>query len=122
MSEAKEDIKEEVNKTDATEGAFLASLKRNNSKIRQDRADSIAEDAEVVYRREVEDIGMSIKKLKREQENMLDMSPTDARSLVLASDFDAKEYVSKDIQIAVKIRNLEIKQEMAEKRLKLLFG
>lgn len=32
------------------EGAFIQSLKRNNSKIRQDRAESIGEDAEVIYK------------------------------------------------------------------------
>ena len=64
---------------------------------------------------------MQIKRLKREQENMLDLSPTDADSLVLASDFDAKEYVTKDIEISVKIRNLEIKYDLAQKRYQYLF-
>ena len=66
------------------EGAFLESLKRNNAKIRADRAVAIAEDAEVMFKREIEDIAISIKRLRREQENMLDLSPTDATSLVLA--------------------------------------
>ena len=53
---------------------------------------------------------------------MLDLSPTHADSLVLASDFNAKQYVTKDLEIAVKIRNLEIKQELAKKRYEYLFG
>jgi thymidylate synthase len=96
-------------------------LKRNNRQIREDRAASIVEDAHLIYRREMEDLAMQIKRLKREQENMLDLSPTHADSLVLASDFDAKEYVTKDIEISVKIRNLEIKHELAEARYKYLF-
>lgn len=38
------------------EGAFLSSLKRNNKQIRDDRATAIAEDAQVLYRRTVEDL------------------------------------------------------------------
>lgn len=103
-------------------GAFAQSLYRNNRKIRQDRADQIIEAAQINYKRECEDISLAIKQLKREQDSMLDLSPTDARSLVLASDFDAKEYTNKDITIGVKIRNLEIKLDIAKKRYQTLFG
>lgn len=103
-------------------GAFLDSLKRNNQQIRDDRASSIAEDAELMYKREVEDLSLVIRKLQREQDNMLDMSPKDADSLVLASDFNAKEYVAKDLEIGVKLRNLEIKLDIAKKRFSFLFG
>jgi len=107
---------------DLMRGAFLDSLKRNNEKIRDDRAAAIVEDAEVIYKREVEDIAIQLKKLQREQENMLDLSPTHADSLVLASDFDAKEYVNRDLELSIKIRNLEIKLELARARYKHLFG
>lgn len=103
------------------EGAFLDSLKRNNRQIREDRAAAIVEDAHLIYRREIEDLAVMIKRLKREQENMLDLSPSHADSLVLASDFDAKEYVTKDLELSVKIRNLEIKYELAQKRYQYLF-
>lgn len=106
----------------SNEGAFLESLKRNNAKIREDRATAIVEDAQIIYRREVEDLSLMLNKLKREQDNMLDLSPTHADSLVLASDFDAKQYVTKDLEIAVKIRNLTIKLELASKRYEYLFG
>ncbi len=108
--------------SEVTEGAFLESLKRNNAKIRDDRAAAIVEDAQIIYKREVEDIALQIKKLRREQENMLDLSPTHADSLVLASDFNAKDYVSKDLDLAIKIRNLEIKLELARTRYTYLFG
>jgi hypothetical protein len=52
---------------------------------------------------------------------MLDLSPSTADSLVLATDFDAKTFVDKDIDIGVQIRNLEIKLEIAEARYKHLF-
>ncbi len=107
--------------TDIQNGAFIESLKRNNKQIRSDRATSIAEDAQIIYKREVEDLEIEIKKLKRERENMLDLSPSDANSLVLASDFKSKEFVRKDIEIGIQIRNLEIKLQISKERYAYLF-
>jgi hypothetical protein len=108
--------------SDEKQGAFLASLKRNNKQIREDRAQAIGEDTQLIFRRRVEDLELSVTKMKREQENMLDLSPTNAQSLVLASDFDSDEYVRKDVELGVKIRNEEIKLEIAKDRYKYLFG
>ena len=47
-----------------TEGAFLSSLKRNNKQIRDDRAQAIGETAQLVFKRKVEDLEMSIKQMK----------------------------------------------------------
>jgi len=59
--------------------------------------------------------------MERDQENMLDLSPTSSISLVLASDFDSGEYVSKDMSLGVKIRNAKIKLEIAARRYSYLF-
>lgn len=106
---------------DNPKGAFVASLVRNNSKIRKDRAAVISEDTDLVYKRLIEDLELSIRKMRREQENMLDLSPTDSRSLVLASDFDSSNYVNTDIDLAVKIRNTQIKLDLAKERYEYLF-
>ena len=103
-------------------GAFISSLKRNNKQIRDDRATAISEDTQMIYKRQIEDLDLSIKKMKREQENMLDLSPNNAQSLVLASDFDSKVYVDKDVELGVRIRNAEIKLDIAKKRYIYLFG
>ena len=103
------------------QGAFIVSLKRNNKQIRDDRAAAIGENAELLYKREIEDLDVSIKQMRREQENMLDLSPENAMSLKLASDFNAKEYVTKDIELGIKIRNAEIKLEIAGSRYDYLF-
>lgn len=113
--------KAESSALDEMKGAFVGSLVRNNRKIREDRAIAIAEAAQMIYKREVEDLEMQIKQLKREREAMLDLSPTDAQSLVLASDFDAKGFVKKDVEMGLKIRNLEITIEIAKSRYELLF-
>ena len=102
-------------------GAFVGSLVRNNKKIREDRAIAIAESAEMLYKRTVEDTELEIKQLKRDREAMLDLSPTDAQSLVLASDFNAQNFVEKDIKLGLAIRNLEIKLEIAKSRYVHLF-
>lgn len=102
-------------------GAFVGSLVRNNKKIREDRAITIAEDAQMIYKREVEDLELKIKKLSRERDNMLDLSPSTADSLVLATDFDAKKFVDADIRLGVELRNLEIKLEIAKNRYTYLF-
>lgn len=111
----------ETPQLDQMGGAFVESLKRNNRKIREDRAVAITESAEILYKREKEDLELEVKKLKRERDAMLDLSPTDANSLVLSSDFDAKAFVAKDLEIGVKIRNLEIKLEIAKSRYEFLF-
>ena len=103
-------------------GAFKDSLHRNNKSIRQDRADAIIEDTEMVYKREMEDIGIKVKRLQRAQENLIDLSPTDARSLVLASDFDADDFTQKDLDFGLQIRNEIIKLEIATDRYNRLFG
>lgn len=114
-------MSDQLETLDDLKGMFVDSLKRNNRKIREDRAIAIAEDAKVMFKREVEDLELNIKKLKRERENLLDLSPNDAQSLVLASDFDAKAFTQKDLSLGLKIRDLEIKHEIADKRYKELF-
>jgi hypothetical protein len=102
-------------------GAFLTSLKRNNRQIRDDRAVAIGEDAEMIYRRAMEDLELDLKKVRRERENMLDLSPTNAMSLVLASDFDAAAYTQKDLELGVRVHNLKIKLAIAKARYAYLF-
>ena len=104
-----------------TQGKFVDSLTRNNAKIKKDRAEAIGEDAQVVFKRVVEDLEIEIKKKRRDRENMLDMSPENAMSLMVASDFDAALFVKKDLELGVAIRNLEIKLEIATKRYEELF-
>lgn len=107
--------------TETKTGAFVASLKRNNKQIRDDRAQAIAEDTQIVYKRQVEDLEYLIKKKKREREQMMDLSPTNAQSLVLANEFDAKAFVARELKLGVEIRNLTIKLNVAKTRYAFLF-
>ncbi len=111
-------------KTDVVvnEGAFLSSLKRNNKQIRADRAQAIGEEAQITYKRTIEDLEISIKRMQRQRENMLDLSPDNAMSLIVAEKFDSRQFTDKDIQLGIEIRNAEIKLEIARKQYEYLFG
>jgi hypothetical protein len=111
----------ETNFLDDAKGAFVNSLRRNNKKIREDRAAAIAEDAQTLYRRTVEDLVRSIRKLQMDRNSLLDLSATDTTSLMVATDFKSDEFVAKDISMGVEIRQLEIKLDVAKKRYEYLF-
>lgn len=100
---------------------FVESLQRNNDQIREDRARTIGADSELIYRRRVEDIELKIKRLEREQEGLIDISPLDRNSLTFA-DFHPEEFVQKDMELSFTIRNLNIQLEVSRKRFEYLFG
>lgn len=106
---------------EAPKGAFVISLTRNNSKIKGDRAQAIMEDAQLSFKRHVEDLGVELKKLRRDRENMLDLSPDNVTTLKVASDFDSKSFVQTDMKLGIRIRQAEIELEIAEERYAYLF-
>jgi len=64
---------------------------------------------------------MKIKKLKRERNSLIDLSPENTQTLKLASDFDEAVFTETDVEIGLKIRNYEIKLEIAQTRYNELF-
>lgn len=100
---------------------FIESLQRNNDQIREDRARIIGEDAELIYKRRVEDIKLKIKRLEREQEGLTDVSPLDKNSLTFV-DFQPEAFVQRDIELSLTIRNLNIQLELTRNRFEYLFG
>lgn len=104
------------------QGVFTAMLQRNNKQIRDDRAAAISDDAQLMYKRAIEDLEVEVKRIKRDRENMLDLSPANVQTLIIASDFKASEFAKKDLDLAVMIREKEIMLELARDRYKYLFG
>lgn len=102
-------------------GAFVSSLKRNNKQIRDDRALAITEDAELLFKREVEDLLTEQKRVKRDRDNMLDLGGNNTTNIISLSDFDAKAFVAKDLELGLKIREIDIRLEVAQERYKELF-
>nr|WP_294786233.1 hypothetical protein [uncultured Flavobacterium sp.] len=121
--ETKKNLKQNHKKimSDDLKPRFIESLKRNNDQIREDRAKTIGEDSELIYRRRVEDIELKIKRLEREQEGLIDISPLDKNSLTFA-DFQPEAFVQKDMELSLTIRNLNIQFEVTKKRFEYLFG
>jgi len=104
------------------EGLFIQSLKRNIKDIKDARASAISDDAEMSYRRMVEDMLQKRKRMEMDRAEMLDMSPETAHSLILAKNFDGRKFSTTDLELGIAIRQLDIEIEVGRKRYKELFG
>jgi len=104
------------------EGALADSLRRGSKQIRSARALAIAESTEMVYKRKMEDIEMKLKRMRREQDSQLDLSPDNTTSLILAKDFDEIAFIDNDLDYSIKIREEEIRLKLAQERYTFLFG
>lgn len=100
---------------------FAQILTRNNKAIRDDRAIAIIEDAELEYKRKIENMERDLKVLNRERDAMLDLSPGNSYSLT-PEKFDAALFVKKDLEMGVQIRQQEIELEIARKKYNELFA
>ena len=103
-------------------GAFYGSLVRNNKEIKGARAASIFEASEISFRRYIEDLSIKLRELKRQRENMLDMAPNSAISLMLAENFDSNTFTKEYSKMGIDIRNLEVALEIGRKDYTYLFG
>ena len=103
------------------QGLFLDKLTRDHKKIKAERAIEILEKTETYYRRVVEDLQLELKGVRRDRSSMLDLSPDDTTSLKVASDFNEKAFVDKDIELGVRERKIELRLEIASKRYNSLF-
>jgi hypothetical protein len=118
---SEEETRPEEEAPEELSGAFMDSLTRTNKKIRRDRAEAIAEDAEMTFKRTIEDMERDMKRMKREREYMLDLSPENAQSLMLGKDFDADKFVKLDLKYGTDMHNLQIKLDIARRRYARLF-
>lgn len=102
-------------------GALNSSLARNAKAIRLDRAQAIAEDTEITYKRKLEDMDQEIRRLKRKRAAMLDLSPNDSTSLILAANYDPYAFHEQDKEITTTIRKLSVEKELMQARYNYLF-
>lgn len=102
-------------------GQFARFLLRNNKTIKEDRALTILRRAELAYKRQVEDIESELQDLEAERKGLLDLSPTNADSLILATDFKPEQFYTTDMRLTLKIRETKIRLEEARTRFKELF-
>ncbi|MBQ1885215.1 MAG: hypothetical protein II165_09400 [Bacteroidales bacterium] len=103
---------------------FKDNLTASFRQIRADRAEGIAEDTEIEYRRDIEDRLRRIRQYDRQRDNLiLDLCPSNITSTqVVPGDFDAAKFKEKDIQIGIDRRNDLIILEIVVDRYESLFG
>lgn len=102
-------------------GALGASLLRNSKQIKEERGFNIWNETERTYRRKVEDLQYKIDRLKQQQAGLLDLSPENSQSLILAKDFDPEKFFAADNDFTMQIRTAKIELEEASERYKQLF-
>lgn len=103
-------------------GKFSRSLLRNGKEVLSSRAKGIIDVTEMTYRQTVERLEVEGRKLDMEQEEMLDMAPDDVNSLQPAKNFDADDFVKRDIELAKKKQVHALRLKAAKARYKELFG
>lgn len=105
-------------------GVFKTDLMRTFKQLKESRADSVAEDVEIIYKRQIEDLCHQIRNYNRDRENLiLDLSPSSAFSgNVVPSDFKPADFLAKDIEIGLNKRDAIIKLEIVIERYQYLFG
>jgi len=103
------------------DGAFAASVQRNNKQIRADRGLMIVEESKLIHKRAIEDTESKITRLKRQLIALTDISPTSRDSLNF-NDFDANKFVSDSLELRLQIRNEKVKLAEYQKEFNRLYG
>jgi len=106
------------------EAAFTKDLMRTFKQLKNSRAESVAEDVEIIYKRKIEDLCHKIRSMDRDRENIiLDLSPVNAfAGNVVPSDFNPESFLTKDIQIGLNRRAAVIELQIVVDRYRALFG
>lgn len=104
------------------QGAFIASLRRNNKQIRDERAQEIYDTIEMLYRRKVEDVSLKVKRYKSQLTTNMDMSPETIGSLVPAESEKTINFVERDFEIIANLTSEELLLEKVHARYEFLFG
>lgn len=105
-------------------GVFKQDLMRTFKQLKESRAESVAEDVEIIYKRKIEDLCHMVRNYDRDRENIiLDLSPSSLTSgAVVPSDFNAESFMQKDMEIGLNKRDAIIKLEIILDRYEFLFG
>lgn len=105
-------------------GVFKSDLMRTFKQLKESRAESVSEDVEIIYKRQIEDLCHQIRNYDRDRENLiLDLSPSSAFSgNVVPSDFKPADFLQKDVEIGLNKRDAIIRLEIVIERYEYLFG
>jgi hypothetical protein len=106
----------------ANGGNLSSNLLRNNSKIRQDRALELTDDAKFDYRQMIINKARSIKKLLNGMRASIDLSPTSTQTLGPTKDFDTEQFAKDDSANAIAVRVIMQEVRVMRLRFAVLFG
>lgn len=101
---------------------FAQVLSRNTASIKSDRANEIAELAEIAFKRKVEDFERDLKMLRRKKRACLDLSPDNTYSIMKVKDFDPDVFQDSYNTLGLQERELVIKLNNAMNSYNELFG
>ena len=102
-------------------GSNIAFTMGNEKPKASKKATVASKDAASLYKREMQNLERLIRLLKKERDNMAKRPLTDKQTSKITDAIDSGAYVSKEIEIGVKIRDLEKKLDTARKRFQFLF-
>ena len=111
-----------MSEQDKKVGELQKSLDRNRSKIRADRAEQIADDTRIEFRRSIEDIAREIRRLRSSRSALLDMSPDNSMSIISVKEFSAENFVREASSIAKAIFNKQQELKVLSEEYEFLFG
>lgn len=107
---------------DLSKSSFLSTIARSNKELRHDRAMAITKSTEKALRRKIEDFNETLENLQLDLDNLLDINPSNTHTIINPSDFNADSYIATAENIDLKMRDIHIRKELAQKRYDTLFG
>ena len=104
-------------------GILGASLKQTYKQIKESRIEAMLEDAEIKYRREIEDVCAKIRRCDRDMEDaILDILPANAGQGINPSAFDADRLKNTRISTLIIRRENSVKLGILVNDYETLFG
>lgn len=104
-------------------GILGATLKQTYKEIKESRIEAMLEDAEIKYRREIEDVCAKIRRCDRDMEDaILDILPSNAGQGINPSAFDADRLKNTRISTLITRRENAVKLGILVNDYETLFG
>ena len=103
-------------------GLFSKLILRTGDEIMHGRGMRTIESAQASPKKLIMDIEDKIRKIKDQQDLMLDNSPDNRYSLEVGKGFNSEEFVNKYHALNIEHLNLELELQVAKNNLPLLFG
>ena len=106
-----------------TTGILGTTLKQTFKQIKESRIDSMLEDTELKYRRNIEDVCAKIRQCDRDMEDaILDILPTNAGQGITPSQFDAERLMNTRVNTLITRREQSVRLGILLNDYETLFG